>query len=89
MGQPVFKGRRTPLFWFGLSVLVLASVGLCLMLALILIYYPTHYRQMHWDYLTYFPTYFWQYYIWQIIGAATLIVAGFFMMKFGTKKTPQ
>ena len=89
MGQPVFKGRRTPLFWFGLSVLVLASVGLCLMLGLIFIYYPTHYQQMHWDYLTYFPTYFWQYYIWQIIGAATLIVAGFFMMKFGTKKTPQ
>ena len=41
---------------------------------------------MHWDYLTYFPTYFWHYYIWQIIGAATLIVGGFFMMKFGTKK---
>jgi len=83
----VFRGRKTLLFWFGLSVLALASTGLFLMLGLIFIYYPTHYQQMHWDYLTYFPSYFWQYYIWQIIGAAALAAAGFFMMKAGTKKT--
>jgi hypothetical protein len=82
----VFRGRKTLLFWFGLSVLTLASAGLCLMLGLIFIYYPTHYHQMHWDYPTYFPSYFWQYYIWQILGAVGLAVAGFFMMKSGTKK---
>ena len=82
----MFRGRRTLLFWFGLSVLTLASTGLFLMLGLIFIYYPTHYQQMHWDYPTHFPTYFWQYYIWQIIGAGALAAAGFFMMKSGTKK---
>ena len=86
LGQPVFRGRKTLLFWFGLSVLTLASTGLFLMLGLIFIYYPSHYQQMHWDYPTHFPTYFWQYYIWQILGAAGLAAAGFFMMKSGTKK---
>lgn len=86
MGQRVFRGRKTPLFWFGLSILIIAATGFFLILYLIFIYYPTHYQQMHWDYPTNFPKYFWQYYIWQILGAAALGTVGFFIMRSGTKK---
>jgi hypothetical protein len=82
----MFRGGKTFMFWIGLIMLSLASVGLSTILWLIFVYYPAHYHALHWDYPTYFPTYFWQYYVWYIVGAAALIGTGLCMMKFGLKK---
>jgi len=87
--MPMFKAEKTYIFWIGLSILGVASIGLVTMLWLIFFYYPANYHRMHWDYPTLFPTYFWQFYVWQILGAFALIFIGLFMMKSGTKKKSQ
>jgi len=85
----MLKTEKTFRFWIGLSVLSLASTALITMLWLIFIYYPANYHTMHWDYPSHFPTYFWQYYIWQILGAAALIFTGSYLMKSDAKKKNQ
>jgi len=84
--RTMFKAEKTYVFWIGVSLLGLASTGLVTMLWLIFFYYPANYHRMYWDYPTYFPTYFWQYYIWQILGAVALILIGLYMIKSGVKK---
>jgi len=87
--KTMLRAEKTYVFWIGVSLLGLASTGLVTMLWLIFIYYPTNYHRMHWDYPTHFPTYFWQYYIWQILGAVVFIVIGLYMIKSGVKKKSQ
>jgi len=83
----MFKAQKhTYKFWIGLSITGLASISLVTMLWLIFIYYPANYHRMHWDYPTNFPTYFWQYYVWQILGVAALILIGLYIMKSGANK---
>lgn len=77
----MFEGEKTYVFWVGLTILGLASVGLFTILWLIFMYYPAHYHFYHGDYPKYFPTYFWKYYVWFIVGAVVFILIGSYMLK--------
>ena len=82
----MFRVEKAFRFWIGLSIASLASFGLVTMLWLIFVYYPANYHSMHWDYPTHFNTYFWQYYVWQILTATALSLIGLFLMRTAVKR---
>lgn len=73
-------------FWIGLALLILASLALSTILWLIFYYHPANCHRLHWDYPTNFPSYFWGYYVWYILGSIAFITIGVYMVRVGLRK---
>jgi Na+/H+-dicarboxylate symporter len=71
----VFEGQKTIVFWIGLIILGLASVGLFGILWMIAIW--DGYR----DIFSYF-----KYQVPLVVGGITFMLIGLYMMKLGVKK---
>ena len=73
----MFEGEKTLIFWVGLIILGLASVGLFSVLWMLLIYYMYSYQHTS-VYMTLIPL---------IVGAVLFLIIGLYMMKHGVKTT--
>jgi len=70
----MFKGKKTPVFWFGLLIVGLASVILFSLLWYIIMFD----RPAQLDY-------YWKTFVPPIVGSVVFILIGWFMMESGTK----
>ena len=72
----MFKGEKTDVFWIGLIILGLASVGLFGILWIIAIWegYGDRLNTLKWN-------------VPAIVGGIVFILIGLYMMKSGVKKT--
>jgi len=68
----MFGGEKTFVFWIGLIILGLASVGLFTVV---------------WNYTIYNSDYYLRSSVPLIVGGIVFILIGFYMMKSGVKKT--
>ena len=71
----MFEGEKTIVFWIGLIILGLASVGLFTIVWLNTLYNPEYYL-----------TYYLKYHIPFIVGGVVFILIGLYMMKSGVKR---
>jgi len=71
----VFEGEKTLVFWIGLIILGLASVGLFTIIWLNTLYYPEYYQ-----------TYYLKYHVPFIVGGIVFLLIGLYMMKSGVKR---
>ena len=71
----MFEGEKTIVFWIGLILLGLASVGLFTIVWLNTLYHPEYYR-----------TYYLKYHVPFIVGGLVFLLIGLFMMKSGVKR---
>ena len=72
----MFKGEKTDVFWIGLIILGLASVGLFGILWIVAIWegYGDRLYMLKWNVQT-------------IVGCIVFVLIGLYMMKSGVKKT--
>jgi putative Mn2+ efflux pump MntP len=69
----MFEGEKTWVFWVGLVMLALASLGIFQML-------------WSWTTYSYYPSDYWKSMVPIIVGAIVFILIGLYMMKSGVKK---
>ena len=71
----MFEGEKTLVFWIGLIILGLASVGLFTIIWLNTLYYPEYYQ-----------TYYLKYHVPFIVGGIVFSLIGLYMMKSGVQR---
>ena len=71
----MFEGEKTLVFWMGLIIVGLASVGLFTIIWLNTLYYPEYYQ-----------TYYLKYHVPFIVCGVVFLLIGLYMMKSGVKK---
>ena len=71
----MFEGEKTIIFWIGLIILALASLGLFTIVWLNTLYHPEYYR-----------TYYLKYPVPFIVGGVVFILIGLYMIKSGIRE---